>query len=69
MVPFHTEARIRDLCTEALGAKTKADIERVVTELRIALEEHIHLAKESLEVQVGNFPLLTKVARKSSSRK
>jgi hypothetical protein len=67
-VPLHTEARIKNLCTEALGAKTRADIERVVTELRNALEEHILLAKQSLEVQVGNFPLLSKVARKSSAK-
>ena len=67
-MPLHTEARIKNLCTEALGAKTRADIERVVTELRNALEEHILLAKQSLEVQVGNFPLLPKVARKSSAK-
>jgi hypothetical protein len=67
-VPLYTESRIKNLCSEALGAKTQADIERVLEELRTALEEHILLAKESLEVQVGNFSLLNKVARKSSSK-
>jgi hypothetical protein len=68
-VPRYTEVRIRDLCTEALAAKTPGDFERTITELRAALEEHIHLAKDSLEAQIGNFPLLGGVARKSSWKK
>jgi hypothetical protein len=65
-VPRYTEARIRTLCTEALIAKTPDDIERIVTELRTALEEHIPLAKDSFEGQVNNFALLNDVAHKSS---
>ena len=68
-VPRYTEVRIRDLCTEALAAKTPDDFERTITELRAALEEHIHLAKDSLEAQISNFPLLGGVAQKSSWRK
>jgi hypothetical protein len=67
-VPRYTEVRIRDLCTEALAAKNPDDFERTITELRAALEEHIHLAKDSLEVQISNFPLLGGVAQKSSRR-
>jgi hypothetical protein len=52
-VPPHTEARIQQLCTEALAAKTLADVDRILPELRSALEEHIRLAKESLETQVA----------------
>jgi hypothetical protein len=65
-VPRYTEGRIRDLCTKALAAKTPDDVERIVTELRSALEEHILLAKDSLEEQVNNFALLNDVAHKSS---
>jgi hypothetical protein len=65
-VPRYTEVRIRNLCTEALAAKTPDDVKRIVMELRIALEEHIHLAKDSLEGQVNNFALLGDVAHKSS---
>ena len=68
-VPRYTDVRIRDLCTEALAAKTPDDFERTITELRAALEEHIHLAKDSLEAQISNFPLLGGVAQKSSWRK
>lgn len=52
-MPAHTEARIQQLCTEALAAKTQADIERILPELRSALEERIRLAKDSLEAQVS----------------
>jgi len=52
-VPPHTEARIQQLCSEALAAKTLADVDRILPELRSALEEHIRLAKESLETQVA----------------
>ena len=47
-MPLHTEARIQELCKEALAAKTAAELERVLPELRAALEEHTRLAKESL---------------------
>ena len=57
-MPAHTEARIHQLCTEALAAKTQSDVERVIPELRSALEEHIRLAKESLKAQVDNFAIL-----------
>lgn len=52
-VPAHTEAKIHQLCTEALTAKTEADVERIIPELRAALQEHIRLAKASLEGQVS----------------
>jgi len=52
-VPPHTEARIQQLCSEALAAKTLADVDRILPELRSALAEHIRLAKESLETQVA----------------
>lgn len=52
-MPAHTEARIHQLCTEALFATTQADIDRILPELRSALEEHIKLAKNSLGAQVS----------------
>jgi hypothetical protein len=66
-MPAHTETLIQRLCAKALAAKTPEDIERVVNELRSALEEHVVMAKDSLEGQVSNFALLDAVARKSSS--
>ena len=50
-VPGHTEARIQKLITEALAATSDTDIEHILPELRDALQEHIRLAKESLEAQ------------------
>lgn len=52
-MPAHTEALIQQLCTEALAAKTQADVDRILPELRSALEEHVKLAKDSLEAQVS----------------
>jgi hypothetical protein len=57
-MPAYTEARVRRLCAEALAAQTQADVDRIVPELRSAIEEHIRLAKDSLEVQVRTIPLL-----------
>jgi F0F1-type ATP synthase membrane subunit b/b' len=51
-VPAHTEAKIHQLCAEALAAKTEADVERIIPQLRAALQEHVRLAKASLEGQV-----------------
>jgi hypothetical protein len=68
-VPRYTEVRILSLCNEALAAKTPHEFERTITELRAALQEHIRQAKNSLEAQVGNFPLLGSVANKSSWKK
>jgi hypothetical protein len=65
-VPRYAEVRIRNLCTEALAAKTPDDVKWIVMELRIALEEHIQLAKDSLKGQVNNFALPGDVAHKSS---
>ena len=50
-VPAHTEGRINKLVGEALAATTETDVERILPELRSALQEHIRLAKESLETQ------------------
>lgn len=57
-MPQFTEMRIRELCTEAITVRTPEDVERVVGELRSALELHIRLAKESLEGQASTFPVL-----------
>ena len=46
-----TEHRIRQLCTEAIAAEAEASVNHVIPELRAALQEHIRLAKESLEAQ------------------
>jgi hypothetical protein len=51
-VSARTEARIRKLMSEALAATSDSEVERILPELRSALQEHIRLAKESLEAQV-----------------
>ena len=48
----HTEARVQKLIAEALAATSDSEVERIIAELRSALQEHILLAKESLEAQV-----------------
>lgn len=62
-MPAYTEARIKSLCAEALAAKSPADVDRVVAELRIALEEHTLLAKALLEGQFSNLAFFDRVAR------
>jgi hypothetical protein len=63
-VPAHTEARIHQLCTEALSAQTPADVDRIVPELRSALEEHIRLARNSLQAQASTLSVLEAATRK-----
>jgi hypothetical protein len=68
-MPLHTEARIQQLSTLALEAKTQADVERIVRELRAALEEHIRLAKDSLGGQASTIALLNELAMGKDSVK
>lgn len=63
-MPAHTEARIDLLCTEALSARTQAEVDRIVPELRSALEEHIRLARNSLQAQASTLSVLEAVTRK-----
>jgi len=53
VVPHYTEARIEQLCTQAIAMRDPEDIQSVILELRSALELHIRLAKESLETQAS----------------
>jgi hypothetical protein len=46
-VPADTEVRVQRLCKEILAATTKAEVERILPELRAALEEQIRRAKDS----------------------
>ena len=48
----NTEERIKQLCAEAKAAMSQSDVERIFTELRAALEEHVKLAKQSLQSQM-----------------
>jgi len=57
-MPRFTQGRIQDLCTQALTVRTSEDIQHVVKELRAALEEHIRLAKNSLENQAATLSTL-----------
>jgi hypothetical protein len=66
-MPLHTETRIEQLSTEALEAKTQADVERIIRELRAALEEHIRLAKDVLGLQARTVALLNESASKDSA--
>jgi hypothetical protein len=67
-MPAHTEVRVQQLCTEALAAKTQADVDRIIPELRAALEEHVRLAKDSLRLQASTVALLNGLASKNSPK-
>jgi hypothetical protein len=56
-VPRFTEARIQKLCADALAVTNEYDIERVMTQLRSALEEHVRLAHESLDPHATSLSL------------
>jgi hypothetical protein len=43
---------------EVLAARTEADVKRIVPELRLALREHIRLARESLTVRLSTYAAL-----------
>jgi len=51
MCHAETDFRVQRLCKEIVAATTKAEVEQILPELRAALEEHIRLAKDSLELQ------------------
>jgi hypothetical protein len=56
-MPAHTEARIRQLISDALTSTSEADVaQRVLPELRSALHEHLRLIKESVEAQTVILP-------------
>jgi hypothetical protein len=63
-VPRETDLRVQQLCKEILAAATKAEVERILPELRAALEEHIRLAKDSLELQASIIAVLDELASK-----
>ena len=68
----HTEAKIQQLCTAILAASTEADVERIIPQLREALQEHVRLAKAALEDQAValaaiNTSKATKVVSKSEA--
>jgi hypothetical protein len=54
-VSAETDSRIQRLSAEALTAKTEDDVDRILEELRVALQEHVSLAKEKLREQVNSF--------------
>jgi molybdopterin converting factor small subunit len=53
------------LCKEAVSAQNQADVERIVSELRKALNEHIRYARVSLEVQAKIFIVHSRQVLKS----
>lgn len=63
-MPRETDLRVRQFCKEILAATTKAEVERILPELRAALEEHIRLAKDTLVFQAGAIALLDELASK-----
>ena len=64
-----TEATIQQLCTAVLAAKTEAEVERIIPQLRNALQEHVRLAKASLQDQaVAIAALTTSKANKEISK-
>jgi hypothetical protein len=48
-----TDARIKELCAEAVNVKNTDDVERVLSELRLALTSHITSARSSLKPQAA----------------
>jgi len=58
IMPRFTENRIRQLCSTALVVRNSDEVERVVSELRAALGQHIQMARESLENQVATLSVL-----------
>jgi hypothetical protein len=64
-MPRFTEERIRRLCGEAITATSRDDAERVLTDLRAALEEHIRLAKDSLKSRMIPLPMAGSRRKKS----
>jgi len=65
-MPLHTEAYIKALCNKILSPATEDERQRLITELRRALREHVQLAKDSLQVQAD---VLTSLESKSSRRR
>lgn len=63
-----TETQIQRLCAEALTVRTKADVERIMPELRAALLEHISLAKDTLGAQAKTLGLLNGLAGEDSPK-
>lgn len=50
-----TEARIHALCWDAIAATEERDVERIIAELREALQEHIKHAQINLSRQAALF--------------
>jgi hypothetical protein len=67
-VSAQTEAKIQQLCTAILAAITEADVERMIPQLRDALQEHVRLAKASLQDQAVAIAVLntSEAAKKPS---
>jgi hypothetical protein len=59
--------RIQQLCKEAVEAKTPAELDRVIPELRAALEEHTRLAKERLKSQRNRIAARDAAAREQKN--
>ena len=51
-----TEERINVLCRKALKAQSDVEVERVMAALRIAIYEHVNLAKITLLLQASLIP-------------
>jgi hypothetical protein len=67
-VSAQTEAKIQQLCTAILAASTEADVQRMIPQLREALQEHVRLAKASLQDQAVAIAVLntSEAAKKPS---
>ena len=66
-MPRYTENRIQHLCKEAVEANTPEELERVIPELRAALEEHTRLAKQSLKLQRNSIAARDATASKTKN--
>ena len=63
-----TEARIQQLCTQVLSVKAPSEVDRIIPELRAALEEHISMAKDSLGLQASTIAVLNGLASHHSPK-
>jgi hypothetical protein len=60
----YTEARLRQICTNLLAGQADREVDQILPELRLTLEEHIRVAKESLESQAKIISALDASAQK-----
>lgn len=60
---YPSAERIKELCNQALTAKTQEDAARIAAELRAAIQEHTLLVGQTLKDQASLLAFLDKLAK------